>query len=188
VRLLAALKKTNVAADNGFQSAYRRHWQLNAARLSTSFLVAYFGLLEATKQENAATVESVARRLLETPTHGASRMTLQFSFASKLVHMVQPNQPIYDSMVERFFFFASAKEGESVDAKLKRLLQAYKFLGEEYRRVLTEGLLADAIARFRARFEVGTEYTDAKVIDTLIWKFVSFAGKGALPNRTIVYR
>jgi hypothetical protein len=75
-----------------------------------------------------------------------------------------------------------------MDDKLTRLLKSYRFLVEEYQRVVSHGLLANAVAQFRSTFDVGDEYTDVKVIDSLIWKFVSFAGKDALRERKIIYQ
>jgi hypothetical protein len=102
--LCAQLQKTNVATDLLFQSQYRNYWAMNPARLSPDFITAYFELLETKKAETAVTVEEVAHNLFRIPSHGKGRQTLQFSFASKLVHMIQSDRPIYDRMVERFFF------------------------------------------------------------------------------------
>ena len=74
-----------------------------------------------------------------------------------------------------------------MEAKLKRLLRSYRFLEKEYDRVLKEGLLEPAITTFRKRFNVGNNYADEKIIDTLIWKFVSFARSGAIRDGTILY-
>ncbi|MDE2345561.1 MAG: hypothetical protein KGL13_03740, partial [Gammaproteobacteria bacterium] len=108
VWLLGELPNRNVAQDQEFQRIYRRYWQLNPARLCEEYLAAYFGHLEQLKCEpEHVTVEAVARHLLPIPTHGNFHQSLQFSFASKLVHMLNPEQPVYDSMVERFFFLPS---------------------------------------------------------------------------------
>jgi len=188
VWLLGELPIVNVAQHQEFQRVYRRYWQLNPARLSEGYLTAYFGHLEQLKgQPEYVTVEAVARHLLPIPTHGNGRQSLQFSFASKLVHMLNPEQPVYDSMVERFFFLPTGRTNETTEQKIARLLISYEFLHAEYGRVLEQALLAQAIARFRERFLVNAAYTDRKIIDTLIWKFVGFLKAGALRNGVVVY-
>jgi len=188
VWLLGELPNRNVAQDQEFQRIYRLYWQLNPARLSKEYLAAYFGHLEQLKgHPEHITVEAVARHLLPIPTHGNGRQSLQFSFASKLVHMLNPEQPVYDSMVESFFFLPSGGANETTEQKIARLLASYEFLHTEYGRVLEQGLLAQANTQFRARFSVNAAYTDRKIIDTLIWKFVGFLKRGAVRKGIVVY-
>jgi hypothetical protein len=188
VWLVRHFNDINVATHTEFQRIYRRYWQLYAARLSSSFCQSYFALLESSKSAQDVAVKTVAQQLLEVPTHGDARRSVQFSFASKLVHMINRRLPIYDSMVESFYFLPAGPAKESTDAKLERLVASYGFLVAEYTRVLQQGLLTHAIQRFRLRFHVGHEYTDNKIIDTLIWRFVGFMRGGAVRNKEVVYR
>jgi hypothetical protein len=188
VQLVRDLPNVDASQDMLFQRTYRRYWALNAARLGPEFLRAYFAVLERSKQSpERVTAELVARELLEIPVNSKGTKSLQFSFASKLVHMVNPRLPVYDSMVETFFFFPRPDRG-TTEKKLANLLQSYKFLVEEYDRVLRDRLLSPAIDAFRQHFRMETDYSDEKIIDTLIWRFVSFLWNGALRDRTVVYR
>lgn len=188
VWLLAELPNRNVAQDQEFQRVYRNYWKLNPARLSDKYLAAYFGHLEQLKgQPEHVTVEAVARHLLPIPTHGSGRQSLQFSFSSKLVHMLDSEKPVYDSLVEDFFFLPSGVANEATEKKISRLLASYEFLQVEYGRVIEQGLLAKAVTQFKARFRVNAVYTDRKIIDTLIWKFVGFLKSGAVRNGVVVY-
>ncbi|MCX5885403.1 MAG: hypothetical protein NT096_05795 [Proteobacteria bacterium] len=187
VWLIRNLVGANVATSAEYQRVYRRYWQLNSARLSEDFCQSYFALLEELKQASNANVETVARRLLEVPTHGNGRVSLQFSFGSKLVHMLNQHLPVYDSMVKDFYFLPTGPAKEKTEVKLKRLLTSYEFLVAEYTRVLRNGILGDSIERFRQKFHLGPEYSDSKVIDTLIWRFVSFLRNGAVRNINVVY-
>ena len=74
-----------------------------------------------------------------------------------------------------------------MSAKLNRLLSSYSFLSDEYNRVLQQRLLAPAIASFRRQFDVGSAYSDQKVVDTLIWKFVGYLRSGAIKSGQILY-
>jgi hypothetical protein len=188
IRLTRAIWNIDVSADNDFQSSYRKYWQLNAARLGSTFVGAYFSYFEKLKQESKIELKRVAQDLFEVPTHGDGRQSLQFSFASKMVHMLRPQFPVYDSTVEAFFFLPLGSQSESTERKLDRLLESHRFLKWEYDRVLNEGLLRPAITAFRGRFSLGPEYTDQKIIDTLIWKFVSVLRSGAIRDGAIVYR
>jgi hypothetical protein len=187
IRLVQQLNVVDVSTHAEFQQVYRKYWQLNAARLSENFCQSYFALLESLKGAHDIDIKTVAQQLLEIPTHGDGRHSLQFSFASKLVHMVDHRLPIYDSMVESFYFLPTASISEDTEAKLQRLMASYGFLRIEYDRVLQNGLLSHAIELFRHRLRLGAEYSDNKIIDTLIWRFVGFMRDGAIRDGEVVY-
>ncbi len=133
------------------------------------------------------TVEAVALQLYEIPTHGV-RYTLQFSFASKLVHMLRPHSPVYDSMVAAFFIFPKGPTNELIGAKLQRLLGAYNFLTNEYQRVLNQGLLDGAIIEFQNHFDPNHILTQEKIVDTLIWRFVTLLRSQPIEERQVIYQ
>jgi hypothetical protein len=161
---------------------------LNGAGLSQSFRSEYFSLLEREKcSAGNADVGRLARKLYETPVNSTERRALQFSFASKLVHMINTSLPVYDRMVETFYFLPRSYAGKP-DKKLDNLLASYRFLVKEYDRILRDGLLADALHTFRRHFCLPPIYSDHKIIDTLIWKFVPFLEGGALRDGSVAYR
>jgi hypothetical protein len=184
VDLRVKLHVVDVSSDTAFQATYKKYWQLNAARLSASFCAAYFGLLEERKNTPVPTVEEVARLLFQYPTQGDDRRSLQFSFATKLVHMLDPKKPVYDSLIRHFYFLPSTTSREE---RLVDLLVSYKFLEDEYERIANTGLLARSIQSFHQRFPVGGALTDEKVIDTLIWGFVRLLKDGAIRDGRIQY-
>jgi hypothetical protein len=188
VNLLAKLRSCqDVATNLEFRKAYQEFWILYPARLSAEFTDYYFAELGRRRFDSKISVEAVARTLLQVPTHSNGKRSVQFSFASKLVHMLRPSLPIYDGMVAQFFFLPDITKIEGSEKKLAKLCEFYDFLVDEYKRVLGEGLLADAILKFRSQFSVRNEYTDEKIIDALIWKFVTLANKGHVVGRKIVY-
>jgi hypothetical protein len=180
-------RKIDVSADKAFQKQFRRYWQLNAARLGDRFVQTYFSLLESLKDDDQIAVEDVARKLYKTPTRADGRQSLQFSFSTKLIHTLRPNSPVYDSNVEAFYFLPTKSLSESLEKKLQRLLLAYNFLVFEYERVLRHDLLRQAINAFRDRYDKRAECTDEKVVDTLIWRFVTLLRSGAIRDRGVAY-
>jgi hypothetical protein len=93
--------------------------------------------------------------------------------------MLRPHQPVYDSNVEAFFFLPQGSAQEPLEQKLQRLMDSYNFLTAEYGRVLDEGLLGHAIAQFRDRYDQDGVFTQEKIIDTLIWRFVTILRRRA---------
>jgi hypothetical protein len=169
-----------------YQTRYRAYWQMTAARLSPDFCAAYFAALR-TGLKSAPELGPLTHALYDTATHLNGRRSLQFSFASKLLHMANPRIPIYDSQVARFYFFLEPPRERPLEERVATLVAFHGFLAQEYARVLTAGLLTNAITLFRQRLHPRF-FTDEKCIDSLIWAFVGFLKKGALSSGRVIYR
>ena len=100
--------------------------------------------------------------------------------------MVDQNLPIYDSLVSEFYFFEPNTRNNK-KTRIEELLTFYNFLQTEYLRIQQEGLLKDSIHLFREHFSP-KHFTDAKVIDSLLWAFINFMYDGALTKRKVVFR
>lgn len=182
--LSTRLHQVNVTKDDEFQRRYRAFWAMNVARLSEGFIQSYFEYLEQNKQAQDLNLRAVTTHLYEIPTGKDRRQSLQFSFASKLVHMVLPNRPVYDRLVESFYFLPTGA-ATGLD-RLETLMVSYDFLIREYQRVMDSNLLNIAIDLFRDRLSAEA-LTAEKLIDSLIWSFVSWLDGGAIRDGSVVY-
>jgi hypothetical protein len=188
VWMIRELPNRDVAHDEEFQKKYSAYWALNGAGLGQTFRSEYFSLMEREKRSHMTDVAGVTRKLYEIPVNSKNKKALQFSFATKLVHMVNPTLPVYDRMVETFYFLPRSYAGET-EKKLENLLLSYRFLVKEYDRILREKFLNETLETFRRHFCLQPSYSDQKIIDTLIWKFVdmeirSFFGEGSISRRS----
>jgi hypothetical protein len=141
----------NVAqADSAdYHQQYRGFWGMNVARLSSGFYATYFGLLKAPTP--TLTLASLCDTLYDSSTRDRGKQTLQFSLATKLLHILNPHLPIYDSRVARFYLFKAPTSG-SVKERAEKLTAFHNFLVAEYARVINNSLLAPGIVAFRERF------------------------------------
>jgi hypothetical protein len=194
IRLMQMFREADVSVDESFHFAYRQYWKMNAARLDNGFYSHYFSMMQRLRSNGTVSVDSVSEELYRhRPQKG-----IQFSFASKLVHMIDPHKPIFDSFVATFYFFTpptkpTRKHDEPEAAYIKRDLEKrvpalrgfYDFLEREFTRILGDGLLRDAIGKFRKAHPHCTEdvYTNQKIIDALIWHFVD-----ACRDREVAFR
>jgi hypothetical protein len=183
--LIDTFRRTDTTTDVEFQRTFRLYWQMGAARLSDEFCEAYFGCLEEFKPNDRADVKRIAIRLYNVAANRQGERKLHFSFSTKMAHMLQPDTPVYDSLVAQFYFLS--EEGTTFDEKLKNRLGSYEFLVAEYQRVLNEGFLEPSITAFRKRFAFTDSFTDTKIIDTLIWRFAAMLSRGALKGRLVKY-
>lgn len=174
-----------LSGSPAFQTRYKNFWRLNAARLSPDYCQTYFAELRSA-QLNTTSPDKVAARLFATPTHRNGRQSLQFSFATKLVHTADPTTPIYDSLIAAFYFFQEPSQKLSLPKRIAHLTAFQKFLVQEYQRILSKKLLARSISSFRKHFKA-QNFTDQKVIDSLLWSFVGLLKRGEIVNRQITY-
>lgn len=176
----------NVAKDVEFQRRYRVYSRMYGARLSEDYCSRYFGYLEYYKKKRKVDIKRLSKLLYKIPTHLNGKKSLQFSFTTKLVHMVDTHRPIYDQMVRDFFYLPEPKQNWTFNEKLENYLSSYSFLIHEYKRVLKSGLLSRAIKEFRKNYKISS-YTDEKIIDTLIWCFVGTAKNGEVRSGKFKY-
>jgi hypothetical protein len=177
------LQNLGQVSTPNYQERYRTYWAMRVARLRTPFYSTYFSALESARREKP-TLNKVVHILSDASVSDRGARSLQFSFATKLLHMTNPRLPLYSSEVSSFFFFASPTGG--FEQRLTTLMAFHDFLIREYARVLKNGLLTKAICEFRLRGKP-KQFTDEKVVDSLIWAFVALLKKRALLNDQIVY-
>ena len=187
VYLLGEFRKGSIENNAEYQNTYRKYWRLNAARLSGDYCKHYFQVMERYREKNQRNIEDIVKELYEIPSNSKGKKTVQFSFATKLLHTINNALPLYDSMVGDFYFFPQIKPSWGYDKKLLVYLRVYNYLQREYERVIENGLLSESIIQFRNHFELSENYTDQKIIDTLLWKFVTHLRSGAVGNGEIRY-
>ena len=157
---------------------------MNAARLPTAFYERYFALLSTCTEQGRVELEQVTRTICDVD---GANYGLQFSFATKLVHMVDPTVPVFDSFVAAFYFFTPPTSGGPFDERLAKLLGFHRFLEREYARVLQNGLLRPSIDQLRRQQQLDSTIPDERIIDWLIWGWVELLRRGAQLRGTAQY-
>ena len=179
------MQNAALSGSTAFQARYKHFWRLNAARLSPTYCNAYFKELHSA-QFKTTSPDKVATKLFATPTHRNGRQSMQFSFATKLVHTANPTLPIYDSLIAAFYFFQEPSQKLPLSKRIAHLMAFQGFLVQEYQRILRKKLLVRSISSFRKQLQP-QHFTDEKVIDSLLWAVVSMLKRGALVGGQIIY-
>ena len=171
------LQQVGQANTSKYQQRYKTFWQMHPAQLGSSFYQTYFNLLNMTKP--LPTLRNICQTLHPHSTRLNGTQTLQFSFATKLRHMLKPQLPIYDVRVARFFLFQDPSTQWPLRQRINGLIVFHNFLIREYARVIGSGQLASAIDAFRQQLN-SQRHGNVKIIDWLIWKFVELADSGQI--------
>jgi hypothetical protein len=103
------LQNTAQVTSADYQKRYRLYWAMNVAQMSPPFYAAYFGALGSAMKQ-AVTLSEITHILYDSSARRDGRQSLQFSFATKLLHMTNPVLPIFDSQIAGFYFFDSSEE------------------------------------------------------------------------------
>lgn len=177
--LRQVLRDRDASRNAEFQGRYRRFWVMRFP--AKRYFPAYFSLLEQDKDSRCLDPIAICQQLRAVSRNPAGDDIIQFSFATKMAHMANPDLPIYDQMVRRFYFLPTPDGSLDFDGRLAAYMASYTFLKAEYRRVIAASLLAPAMSAFRRAFPVCGQ-SDVKVIDSLIWRFVDMADSGAFQS------
>ena len=176
---------TNIIQNEVYKNRYSIFWRLNQARLSQDFKNHYFELLQNIRNHNQQTISNIIDTLYEIRINGIRK--IQFSFVTKLLHTMNNNLPIYDSLIKDFFFFSKINPNLEYEDKKHRLINQYNFLTSEYQRILENDLLISSINFVRDKCQLNELVTDIKIIDSIIWSFVKYLREGGVENGNILF-
>ena len=167
--LLDNLQKVNVAEDIYYQRKYKGFWVMG--RLSEKYYKKYFDLLETNKNNKVISLEYVIKELNEIDNK------VQFSFSTKLIHMINNENPIYDSKIASFYKLPEWT-GNNYGERLDKVNKIYDFLIQEFKRVKVDMLLNISINKIKKYYELNEIFTDEKIIDSIIWIFINYSESG----------
>ncbi|MEW6381166.1 MAG: hypothetical protein AB1611_16380 [bacterium] len=105
--LFDRLHQTDVSTDMEYQKTYKNYWRMNRRALPDEWFKKYFEILEEAKYcEKAKYCEVDISKIcldLYNIKNTRGEKSLQFSFATKLAHMIDNNSPIYDNFIRSFY-------------------------------------------------------------------------------------
>jgi len=146
-----------------FKFVFRSFYRLDNAGLTDEFKKIFFNLLDYKQTD----LKYILLRLYEIPTL-KNKNTIQFSFATKLIHTVDNNAPIYDLNVGKII--SKIVSGKNRDEKIQSCLEIYNSLKELYEKLLENEDIKKVILNFRSKFNVDTErMTGPKILDFIFW-------------------
>jgi len=179
----------DVRNDSEYQRTYKNFWTMNPW-LNKKFCVSYFTKLEQYKNNKKdINLESLLRDLYKIPVNNKGTRALQFSFVTKLIHVIDNNKPIYDNKIGDFYFIRIT-DNNDIDERIESGIRIYRFLEKEYKRILRKKLLEkslDHIDKIVRKHSQGCTFSKVKLIDAIIWAFVSKISKKMDFRETVKY-
>jgi hypothetical protein len=176
----------DLSKSQEFKKRYSSFWRLAGAGLDENFKKEYFIYFEKNKSNRNLDPVEVTDFFYKIPRNNKGAQTVQFSFATKMVHMLNSEMPIYDKMVRNFYHMSDPPQGEDHRRKLMYCQEVYDFLVAEYDRIIKNKLLQESINKFHYQLQP-KKFTPKKVIDSLIWGYISAAKGGAFLDGSFQY-
>ena len=170
ISLRDQIHEVNVSKDRQFQKDYAVFFLLTQARKNEEFLAPYFQYMERHKNDDGLTFEAVLKHLYD------NVGSVEPSFGSKLLSMINPKMPVWDSKVVENLALKEPphyrqKNGKKY-ANIDELIEFYREeICEWYNNHFNSGAAKEWIKLFDARYpETKSRITDVKKIDLTLWQ------------------
>ncbi|MDP3699259.1 MAG: hypothetical protein Q8R47_06780 [Nanoarchaeota archaeon] len=146
--------------ENVFNFVYRSFYRLDNAGLSDKWKLKYFVLLK-----NKETSLPIILKILYDIKRLKGDHSYQFSFATKLIHTINNDAPIYDSLVDGIFEFRKPKNNKNT---INWCIKTYDLLKKEYTSLLQDDQVQQCIKKFKKKYSAQT-ISDTKALDFILW-------------------
>lgn len=156
--------KGYIVNNKDFKRVYGNFYRLTMAGLTLEWKERYFEILEGKKSD----LKKILNELYEIPNRKGQN-SIQFSFATKLIHTIDTTKPIFDSLVGAML--GQRAKGKTKEEKIQSCIDIYDILQDVFHTCLGDNALQEILRAFRAKFNLSGErdMSDEKIFDFLIW-------------------
>lgn len=159
-RIMDTLYWTDVSKDKDFQRAFNDFFVMRSRK--SEYYDMFYSFLEQ-KKDKGTSFEETLDFLKE------AEGKLEISFSSKLIHVINPNRPIWDNNVAVQHFNMKVP-GYSVDSDVrqKEIVKLYHEYCSRFYEYVDSSEGQEVIRMFDEKYP-HTGFTDAKKIDFIMW-------------------
>lgn len=162
------LKKGKISEDDKFKSSFQDFYKLNGAGLTPAFKKLYFKLLS--ESSNTTELRDILEQLYQIPIRrGAGKV--HFSFATKLLHTIDDDRPIYDSIVAKHLRLGNIYTLKGKEAKIERCETIYGRLKERHADLLGNERVKNKIKEFSKKYSEAKDISNVKTLDFILWAY-----------------
>lgn len=159
-RIMDTLYWTDVSTDKEFQRAFNDFFVMRSRK--PKYYDMFYIFLEK-KKDKGVSFEETLEYLKE------AEGRLEISFSSKLIHIINPNRPIWDNNVSIHHFSMKLPGYDlPVDVRQKEVIRTYHEYCSRFYEYLDSSEGQTAIRMFNDKYP-HTGFTDAKKLDFIMW-------------------
>lgn len=153
------LYEVDVSTDRDFQKAFNGFFRMG--RRNQEYYTDFFQYLQQHKAEGISFSDALTFLYAK---HGR----LEISFVSKMVAIVDPAKPIWDSTVTLGHFGIKAPYPNAKN-RLEKGIERYELYCREYRAYMQTAAGKQKLALFNRHFP-NTDISDVKKVDFILWQ------------------
>ena len=169
-KLLAGMKKykkimdtlhwTNVSTDRDFQRAFNDFFVMRSRK--SLYYDRFYSFMEE-KKDKGVSFEETLDYLKE------AEERLELSFSSKLIHVINPNRPIWDNNVSvKHFGMKLPGYDKDDDIRRREIVKLYHEYCSRFYEYLDSDEGQTVVRLFNEKYP-HTGFTDAKKVDFIMW-------------------
>lgn len=159
-RIMDSLYWTDVSIDKDFQRAFNDFFVMRSRK--SEYYDRFYSFLEQ-KKDKGVTFEETLDYLKE------SEGALELSFSSKLIHVINPNRPIWDKIVaENHFKMKLPGYGGDTSDRQRKIIRLYHEYCSRFYEFLDSADGQTILRLFHEKYP-HTGFTDAKKVDFIMW-------------------
>lgn len=163
--------------DSIFRYIFKKYYLSSSARFfSEKSYNIYFSIFSELVVEDYVNTDKIIKEVLRGLT--PMREKLEYSYASKMIHTVNTNYPLYDSYVKSALRLKNIS-GKSNEERIESYLIIYKKIIEIYNKIIKNESLKNLIKNFEEQRKLN-DINDIKILDFLFW------GTGKLINDKMI--
>lgn len=156
-------KKGYIKKNYLFQFVFKSFYALDGAGLSNQLKTRYFELMAKRKGD----LKNILIELYEIKNRKEQK-TIQFSFTTKLLHIMDESKPIFDSEVATVIH--SEVKGKTPEQRIESCINIYTEICVLYKEMLEDKNIKKIIFKFRRKFSLNEDaMSDVKILDFIIW-------------------
>lgn len=164
-----------------FEVVYFHFYRLTTPTITVEFIKKYFTILDEEKGKTVHNLTEIANQLVVEDSNGNE--TLYFSFATKLLHTIDNDQPIYDSKVAKVFSLTRPNHKNGFDNQIDIYKSQVDKIKNVYDKILddNDNLIKDVLERFDSKYK-HPNMSNIKKLDFLVWTLGKLQSKKQLKN------
>ncbi|MEI7511153.1 MAG: hypothetical protein WCJ84_03275 [Candidatus Peregrinibacteria bacterium] len=167
----------NIENDIDFESTYKTFYVMRAAGLTDEYFKKYFKLLNTRDFGNQNTLTDFLTKMdgiLTIRGHNS----IQFSFATKALHTINNDLPIYDVHIGNFFQLKPLNDPKlPIQNRIAMRQEIYNELITKFNNLLSLDETKKYLEEIRSMLNSSSVINDTKLLDFIIWLYGSATKK-----------
>ena len=163
--IVERFKQTDVSKDKEFQKNFIYFYRV---RRSKEWCDEFFKVMQELRHSQSLSITDVLKHVCSIEDSG-----IELSFSSKLLHTINPDTPIWDSVVCTCLELPKVPLRGSFESRLAGALECYRQLESIFQRLKSDKNVMKQLSLFDKTLPMYSHFSTTKKIDFFLWQLKS---------------